>query len=84
MPPVAVDVGALLVKRLTWIGTTVRRRPLEETVAMTRRFAAEMLPLFDSGRLRPIIDSRYVLEDVAEAHRRMAANANTGKILITM
>ncbi len=81
---VAVDVGALLVKRLTWIGTTVRRRPLEEKVAMTRRFAAEMLPLFDSGRLRPIIDSRYVLEDVAEAHRRMAANANTGKILITM
>jgi len=32
--------------------------------------------------LRPIIDSRYPFDDIAEAHRYMASNANTGKIVI--
>ena len=40
------------------------------------------LPLFESGRLRPVVDSRYGLDDIAEAHRRMEANANAGKIVI--
>jgi putative PIG3 family NAD(P)H quinone oxidoreductase len=77
-----VNVGLLLTKRATWIGTTLRARPIEEKVALTRRFAAEMLPLFDRGLLRPVIDSRYTLADIAHAHRHMAANANAGKILI--
>ena len=60
----------------------LRARPLEEKVALTRRFAAEVLPLFDTGDLRPVIDSRYPLEQIADAHRAMERNANVGKILI--
>jgi len=77
-----VNVGLLLTKRVRWIGTTLRARPIEEKVALTRRFAAEVLPLFDDGRLKPVIDRRYSLERIAEAHEAMGANANTGKILI--
>lgn len=77
-----VNVGALLAKRVRWIGTTLRARPIEEKVAVTQRFVAEMLPLFDDGRLRPIVDSRYAFADIARAHEYMASNANTGKILI--
>ena len=77
-----VNVGLLLAKRATWIGTLLRARPIEEKVALTRRFAAEMLPLFESGALRPVVDSVYALDDVADAHRHMEANANTGKILL--
>ena len=77
-----VNVGLLLTKRVTWVGTTLRARPLEEKVAVTRRFAAEMLPLFDSGALRPVIDSRYPFDRIADAHVAMGANTNTGKILI--
>lgn len=80
----AVDVGLLLAKRATWVGTTLRTRPIEEKVAVTRRFAAEILPLFDSGALRPIIDSRFAFEAIADGHRHMEANANTGKILVTI
>jgi putative PIG3 family NAD(P)H quinone oxidoreductase len=80
----AVDVGLLLAKRSHWVGTTLRTRPLEEKVAVTRRFAAEMLPLFDSGALRPVIDSRYAFADIAEAHRHMEANANAGKIVVVI
>lgn len=77
-----VNVGALLAKRVRWIGTTLRARPLEEKVAVTQRFIAEMLPLFDAGVLRPIVDSRFAFADIARAHELMASNANTGKILI--
>ena len=79
---VPVNVGALMARRATWVGTMLRARPIEEKVALTRRFAAEMLPLFDSGQLKPVIDSRYRLDQIADAHRHMAANANAGKILI--
>ena len=52
--------------------TTLPRRPVEEKIAVTRRFAAEMLPLFDSGVLNPVIDSRYPFDRIADAHRHMA------------
>jgi len=77
-----VNLGLLLPKRASLIGTVLRARPLEEKVAVTRRFAAEVLPLFDTGDLHPVIDSRYPLEQIADAHRAMERNANVGKILI--
>ena len=78
----SVSVGLLLSKRIQLIGTVLRARPIEEKIAATQRFGAEVLPRFADGSLHPVIDSRYALEDVAEAHRRMEANANTGKLLL--
>jgi putative PIG3 family NAD(P)H quinone oxidoreductase len=77
-----VNVGALLPKRATIVGTVLRARPLEEKIAVSRQFAAEVLPLFDAGLVRPVIDSRYGLDEMAAAHDHMEANANVGKILI--
>ena len=79
-----VNVGLLLAKRAHWVGTTLRTRPIEEKVGVTRRFAAEMLPLFATGALRPVIDSTYAFADIADAHRHMEANANTGKIVVQL
>ena len=81
---VPVNVGLLMGKRATWVGTTLRTRPIEEKVAVTRRFATEMLPLFDTGAMLPVIDSVYPFDRIAEAHQHMAANANTGKIVVTI
>lgn len=78
-----VDVGMLLTRRARWIGTTLRNRPLEEKVALTRRFAAEVLPLFDAGALAPVIDCIVPLEEIAAAHERMEANLNVGKIVVS-
>jgi putative PIG3 family NAD(P)H quinone oxidoreductase len=78
----AVNVGLLLAKRAHWVGTTLRTRPLEQKVAVTRQFAAEVLPLFSTGQLRPVIDSHFDLADIADAHRHMEANANAGKIVV--
>ena len=75
-------LGALLPKRASLIGTVLRSRPLEQKIDANQRFLSELLPRFDDGTLRPVIDSRYALEDIAEAHNYMATNANIGKILI--
>jgi len=77
-----VNIGMLMPKRATIIGTVLRARPLEEKIAITQRFVAEMLPLFDQGRLSTVIDSRFSLGDIGDAHRRMESNANVGKILV--
>ncbi|MFW2336253.1 NAD(P)H-quinone oxidoreductase [Ilumatobacter sp.] len=78
----SVNLGLLLVKRVHWIGTTLRARPIEQKAAISQRFVAEMIPRFVDGSLRPVIDSRFAMDDIAEAHRHMEANANTGKILV--
>ena len=77
-----INIGLLMAKRSHWVGTTLRSRPIEEKAAVCRRFAAEMIPLFESGAMRPVIDSRFALADIADAHRHMEANANIGKILL--
>jgi putative PIG3 family NAD(P)H quinone oxidoreductase len=77
-----VNIGLLLVKRLHWIGTTLRARPIEQKAALCQRFMAEVVPLFESGVLRPVIDSRFPLDRIVDAHRHMESNANVGKILI--
>ena len=79
-----LNLGLLLVKRAKLIGTTLRARPPEQKAALSQRFRAEMIPLFESGSLRPVVDSRFAIGDVADAHRRMEANANTGKIMLDM
>lgn len=77
-----VNMGLLLMKRITWVGTTLRARPLERKLALCQRFRSEMLPLFESGELHPVIDSRYAFDEIADAHRHMEANASIGKILL--
>jgi putative PIG3 family NAD(P)H quinone oxidoreductase len=82
--PMPFNVGLLLGKRASITGTVLRARPLEEKIAISQRFAAEMLPLFSTGQLKPVIDSRYAFTDIAKAHEYMASNANVGKIVITV
>lgn len=76
------DLGALLPKRARLVGTVLRARPIEEKIAVTQRFGREVLPLFERGLVRPVIDQRFPLEAIAEAHRHMEANLNVGKILV--
>ena len=77
-----VPLRRLMSKRARLVGTVLRSRPLEEKIALSRRFEAEILPLFESGRLRPVIDRRYGIDEVAKAHSYMQSNANFGKILL--
>lgn len=78
------NIAALMPKRARLIGTVLRPRPLEEKIVATQRFINEILPMFETGKLRPVIDSRYSLENISAAHRYMETNASTGKIVINV
>lgn len=78
----SIALPRLMAKRARLVGTVLRARPLEEKIALSRRFSAEVLPLFESGAVHPVIDRRFSINDVVEAHRYMQSNANFGKILL--
>ncbi|MGZ5970214.1 MAG: zinc-binding dehydrogenase, partial [Polyangiales bacterium] len=79
---VEADLGAVLRKRLTLIGTVLRARPLEEKIAAARIFARNVVPLFARGHLRPVVDRVLPLSGAADAHRSMAANEGFGKLVL--
>ena len=82
--PLPFNVGLLLGKRASITGTVLRARPLDEKIAITQRFISEMLPLFDTGAFKPVIDSVYPIADIAKGQEYMASNGNVGKIVITI
>jgi putative PIG3 family NAD(P)H quinone oxidoreductase len=79
-----LDLRAVLTKRLRLAGSTLRARALAEKIDLTSAFVRDVLPGFADGRFRPLVDSVFPLDRAAEAHRRMAANANVGKIVLTV
>lgn len=76
------NLAALMAKRGKVSGTLLRARPLEEKIAITQRFNVEMLPLFDTGVLKAVVDRRFPFAQISDAHTYMEANANIGKIVI--
>jgi NADPH2:quinone reductase len=79
-----LNLGLVMAKRLQIRGLTLRSRTLEEKLTVTQRFATSVLPLLANGRVRPIIEDVYPLEEIAEAHRTMGENRNFGKLIISL
>jgi NADPH:quinone reductase-like Zn-dependent oxidoreductase len=80
--PSTIDVGLLMRKRARLWGTTLRARPLDERVAIIADLREKVWPLIASGRVHPVIDSVFPLEDAPQAHRRMESSNHLGKILL--
>lgn len=79
-----VNLAALLMKRHQILGLVMRSRSRTEKVRLSRAFARDTLPRFQSGELRPVIDRTFPLAEARAAHERMEANANVGKIVLTV
>lgn len=80
----AVDLRALMGKRVQLLTSTLRSRSRDYKVRLTQEFAADILPRFIDGALRPVIDSTFDWTEAAAAHRRMENNENAGKIVLQM
>lgn len=76
------NLATLLVKRLTVVGTTLRGRGLEEKIVLARDFSERIIPLFDAGRLKPIVDRVFSFDEIRAAHELMKSNATFGKIVL--
>ena len=77
-----VNFLPLLLKRLTLTGSTLRARSPEEKGRLAKGLRAAFWPAFEQGRIKPVIDSTYALEQASEAHRRMESSLHIGKIVL--
>ena len=77
-----LNIGRLMLRRQRIIGSVLRARPVEEKARITAAFREQVLPRFAGGELKPVIHAVLPLAAVREAHELMAADANTGKLVL--
>ncbi|WP_078084227.1 NAD(P)H-quinone oxidoreductase [Microbulbifer mangrovi] len=80
---VEVNMLPVMLKRLTLTGSTLRPQPPEVKAAIARDLEAQVWPLIEAGKIRPLIAATFALEDVADAHRLMESSNHIGKIVLT-
>jgi putative PIG3 family NAD(P)H quinone oxidoreductase len=81
-PKAELNIGRLMVKRQRIIGSVLRARPVEEKAKIAQAFREQVLGRFASGELKPVIHEVLPLAAARRAHELMAANANTGKLIL--
>jgi NADPH2:quinone reductase len=83
-PKATINAAKIMVKRLHYTGSTLRPRTPADKAAMVRAIEANVLPLLQAGRVKPVMDSSFPLEKAADAHRRMESSAHIGKIVLVV
>jgi NADPH:quinone reductase-like Zn-dependent oxidoreductase len=71
-----------MVKRQRIIGSVLRARPIAEKALITAAFREAALDRFARGELKPVIHEVLPLAETRRAHELVAANANTGKVIL--
>ncbi len=77
-----LNLAAVLGKRLEIVGTVLRARQIEEKIALAREFSDRMIPLFESGRLRPIVARVFPFAEIRAAHELLESNETFGKVVL--
>ncbi len=78
-----VDLSRIMRSRLVLTGSTLRARPREEKTRLTRAVEAGLWPWVVEGRIRPVIDAVYPLDQAAAAHARLESGGHVGKVVLT-
>ncbi len=78
-----LDLDLLARKNLHLLGVSFRTRTLDQYGEIARRAAAALLPALADGRIRPVVDSTFPLEQAEAAQEHMLANRHLGKIVLT-
>lgn len=81
-PKVALNFAQMMVRRLTLTGSTLRPQSDAAKAAIADELAAHVWPLLDAGRIGPVMDSEFALNEAAAAHSRMESSAHIGKIVL--
>ena len=79
-----INVGMILVKRLTLTGSTLRSRTVAQKAAVAAAVRQNVWPLIESGKVRPVIFKTFPLAEASEAHRLMETSNHIGKIVLTV
>ncbi|HWJ59169.1 MAG TPA: NAD(P)H-quinone oxidoreductase [Sphingomicrobium sp.] len=77
-----IPIFDIMRRRLTLTGSTLRPRPVEFKTMVADEIARTVWPYVEGGRLRPVIDSTFPLEEAERAHERMESGDHMGKIVL--
>ncbi|HRD86054.1 MAG TPA: zinc-binding dehydrogenase, partial [Rubrivivax sp.] len=77
-----LDVGAVLRKRLSIVGSTLRPRSVAYKTALARDLRQRVWPLLESGRIKPVVHRVFPALEAAQAHRLMESSTHVGKIVL--
>jgi NADPH:quinone reductase-like Zn-dependent oxidoreductase len=77
-----IDIEALHSKRLKLFGVSNKLRTAAQRAETVKGFTRDFLPLFESGKLKPLIDKVYDFKDLPAAKARMEADSHAGKIVV--
>jgi NADPH2:quinone reductase len=83
-PKVELDLRPLMMKRLVHTGSTLRPRSPAEKAEIAEHLREKVWPLLEAGRCKPLIDSKFPLDQADKAHERMESSAHIGKIVLTI
>lgn len=76
------NLGIALVKRLKIIGTVLRARSTDEKAEATRKFAEDVVPLFEKRVIKPNVDRVFKIGEIRAAHEYLESNASFGKVVL--
>jgi putative PIG3 family NAD(P)H quinone oxidoreductase len=79
---VTADWRLIMQKRLTVTGSTMRASPLARKVGIARDLRERVWPLFEDGRVKPVVTRVFPLAEVPAAHALMESSAHIGKIML--
>ena len=82
-PKTELDIDAVMRKRLTVTGSTLRPRSAEFKGYLAKNLREKLWPLIEAGRIKPQVYKTFALEEAAEAHRLMESSQHIGKIVLT-
>jgi NADPH2:quinone reductase len=77
-----VDVGQVLRRRLTITGSTLRPRPVAFKAAIAAQLRQRVWPMFEAGKIKPVIYEVFPLDQAAAAHALMESSNHVGKIML--
>lgn len=81
-PEVALNFAEVMVRRLTITGSTLRPQSVTAKARIAADLRARVWPLLAAGRVAPVMDSEFPLDDAAAAHARLEGSGHVGKIVL--
>ena len=81
-PKVELNFAVMMMRRLTITGSTLRPQSDAAKAEIARQLREKVWPLLDAGRISPVLDQEFALEDASKAHARMESSAHIGKIAL--
>lgn len=79
---VEINLMPVMLKRLTYTGSTLRTRPPAFKARIASELEAKVWPHIESGRIRPVISRTFPLAEAGQAHAMMESATHVGKILL--